>query len=313
MSENFSTYPQLSPQVRAGRLALPHGEKIRMVLDTDAKNEIDDQFAITFALLSEKLSLEAMYATQFSHDPGPNPSEGMESSYQEILTIQDKLGVRGEVPVFKGVGGVLEDLDSPPNCEATDDLIERAMGKSEEMLYVVAIGALTNIASAILLEPKIVEKITLVWLGGNVYDWESVGEYNLMGDFKASQVIFDSCVPLIRFPAYDVASTMFLDKEELDSNIRPYGAIGAYLAETFDQYPKVKRDGKSIIWDSSTVAFMEEAGLADSNLLPTPTLTDDVTWDWEDKGRPPHRVVTSLKRDAIFEGLYEKLRKRFPQ
>ncbi|MGQ9632041.1 MAG: nucleoside hydrolase [bacterium] len=279
-----------------------------MVLDTDAKNEIDDQFAITFALLSERLQVEALYATQFSHDPGPKPSEGMELSYREILTIQDKLGLPERVPVFRGVAGLLGDVENPRHCEAADDLIRRALC-GDEVLYVVAIGALTNVASAILLEPRIIERIVLVWLGGNTYDWGSIREYNLMGDFKASQVIFDSGVPLIRFPCFDVASVMLLDKEELNANIRPYGAIGAYLGEIFDDYPRVKREGRSCIWDLSTVAFMENPGRGDNEVLPMPRLTEDLTWNWEGEDRPLHRVVTSLRRDAIFNSLYEKLRK----
>lgn len=308
---NFNIFPQLSPQARSERIAIPKEKKIRIILDTDAKNEIDDQFAITFALLSEKLQVEALYATQFSHDPAPTPSEGMELSYKEILTIQDKLGVSGEAPVLKGVAGLLEDLDNPPRCEATDDLIQRAraMDTDDEMLYVVAIGAITNIASAILLEPKIIEKIILVWLGGNTYNWKTLPEYNLSGDFKASQAVFDLCIPLIRFPCFDVVSTMLLNKEELNTNIRPYGTIGAYLGKTFDEYPRVKREGRSCIWDLSTVAFMEDSSLGKTTLLPTPRLMDNVTWDMEDKARPLHRVVTSLNRDAIFESLYKKLKK----
>ena len=74
--------------------------------------------------------------------------------------------------------------------------LQRAMS-SDELLYVVAIGALTNIASAILIEPKIIEKIVVVWLGGTALHWPHAVEFNLAGDVLAARLVFDCGVPLI--------------------------------------------------------------------------------------------------------------------
>ena len=75
------------------KLNPPKG-KIRMVLDTDTYNEIDDQFALAYALKSsEKLQLEAVYAAPFHNNRSENAGDGMEKSYNEILNIYKLLNM----------------------------------------------------------------------------------------------------------------------------------------------------------------------------------------------------------------------------
>ena len=59
----------------------------------------------------------------------------------------------------------------------------------DDPLYVVAIGAITNVAAALLLEPDLVRKIVVVWLGGNTHHQPSTMEFNLMQDPDAARVI----------------------------------------------------------------------------------------------------------------------------
>ena len=76
----------------------------------------------------------------------------------------------------------------------------------DDPLYVVAIGAITNVASAMLIEPEIIRRIVVVWLGGNPVHVPDTREFNLMQDPRASQLMFDSGVPLIQIPCLGVAS-----------------------------------------------------------------------------------------------------------
>ena len=91
----------------------------------------------------------------------------MEKSYEEILRLLDRLKISPDNFVFKGSTRFLESIQTPCPSNAVSDLIERALKPSDKPLYVVAIGAITNIASAILIEPKIIDKIVVVWLGGH--------------------------------------------------------------------------------------------------------------------------------------------------
>ena len=72
---------------RIKNLQVPEG-KIDVVLDTDAYNEIDDQFAIAYLLRSqEKLNTKAIYAAPFFNSLAKSPADGMEKSFQEILLL----------------------------------------------------------------------------------------------------------------------------------------------------------------------------------------------------------------------------------
>ena len=96
------TFPQLSEQDRISRLQAPAG-KVRMVLDTDTYNEIDDQFALTYALLSpDKLSVEAIYAAPFHNSRSNGPGDGMEKSYEEILRLLEFLGRSADGFAYRG-------------------------------------------------------------------------------------------------------------------------------------------------------------------------------------------------------------------
>ena len=184
------------------RLERPTGP-VDVVLDTDTYNEVDDQFALSYLLASQdQLRVKALYAAPFFNENSTGPADGMEKSYQEILKL---LGLAGcqelRDVVFRGSASYLPDEGTPVPSPAAEDLARRAMGYSPEApLYVVAIGALTNIASALLLEPAIAQRITLVWLGGNAWDWPDNQEFNAFQDVAADRVVFGSGAAVVQLP-----------------------------------------------------------------------------------------------------------------
>ena len=145
------TFPQLSEQFRLGRLAPPTG-KARIVLDTDTYNEIDDQFALVYSLLSpEKLSVEAIYAAPFYNDRSSGPADGMEKSFEEILRLLDFLGRSAQGFAFRGSTAYLGRERQAQDNDAVRDMIDKALASpDDDPLYVVAIGAITNVASAVI-------------------------------------------------------------------------------------------------------------------------------------------------------------------
>ena len=132
------------------RLTKPKG-KIDVVLDTDTYNELDDQFALSYMMKnSDKLNVKALYAAPFLNDKSVSPKEGMEKSYDEILKLLTLLKREDlKAVTFKGSETYLTDEDTPVLSPAAEDLAKRAMDYTpEKPLYVVAIGAITNVASA---------------------------------------------------------------------------------------------------------------------------------------------------------------------
>lgn len=300
-------FPQLSAEERLALLEPPLGPA-PMVLDTDTYNEIDDQFALVYALLSENLDVEAVYAAPFHNARSSGPADGMEKSYQEILRILDRLGHPHEGLVFRGSRSYLAAPDRPVRSPAADDLIERALARREGPLYVLAVGAITNVASAILLEPEIIRRIVVVWLGGQPYYWPTAREFNLRQDVPAARVVFDCGVPLVHIPCKNVAEHLRTTLPEMEAYVRGQGGIGDYLYEIYESYRANHYACSKVIWDISTVAYLNEPDWVSTGLRPSPILRHDVTWAPEDPSRHLVRQAQDVNRDAVFGDLFRKLR-----
>lgn len=299
-------FPTLSDQQRLALLEPPLS-RIRMVLDTDTYNEIDDQFALVHALLSpERVEVEAIYAAPFHNIRSDGPEDGMEKSYEEILRLLQRLGRDAEGFVFKGSTTWMSAPDVPVASPAVDDLIARARQDREGPLYVVAIGAITNIASAILTAPDILNRIVVVWLGGQPYGWHHTREFNLSQDLHASRVLFDSGVALVRVPCTNVAEHIKTTQAELDRFMHGHSVVGDYLYETFSTYFSDHYARSKEIWDLGPVAWLVDPSWTDSILIHSPILTAEQTWS-HDPHRHLVREVIAVQRDPIFIDLFRKL------
>jgi purine nucleosidase len=301
------------------RLAPPDGP-VRMVLDTDTDNELDDQFALTYALLSpERLQVEAVYAAPYHNARSTGPADGMHRSRAEIdrivARLDDRLAGRTRPEVFDGATGWLTGAEAAAvelaANPAVADLVARALATDPAgpPLYVVAIGAPTNVAVALRAEPAITDRIVVVWLGGNPTWWPSAREFNLMQDPDASALLFDSGVPLVHVPCVNVTEHLKTTRAEIDRYVRPAGPIGAYLADIYaDQIPDLPAVSKEV-WDLGPVAWLVDPGWTESELRPSPVLVqhgDDFGWR-DEPGRHPIREIRRIHRDFVFADLFGKL------
>ncbi len=302
-------FPQISPELRQQRLSPPTGT-VRMVLDTDTYNEIDDQFAVVHALLSpDRLNVEALYAAPFFNSRSTGPADGMQKSYDEIFRLLDRLDWPADDFVYRGSTAYLSDEETPVGSAAAEDLIQRALS-SDEPLYVVAIGAITNVASALLMHPELVQRIVVVWLGGHALNWSHTREFNLKQDPAAARVIFDSGVPLVLIPCMGVTSHLRSTVPEIEKYVQGRGAIGDYLAETFKSYHEDHFAWSKEIWDLAPIGHLLDPSWTPSTLTPSPILTDEITWQF-DATRHSIRSAYFVDRDPILRDLFTKLQARF--
>lgn len=298
--------PRLSEPRRIEMLKPPSG-KISMVLDTDTYNEIDDQFAVVYSLLSpEEVDVEAIYAAPFHNNRSDGPGDGMEKSYEEILRVLDKVGRAGEGLAHRGSTGWLPGAETPVDSDAARDLVARATAEREGPLYVAAIGAITNVASAILLEPAIIERIVLVWLGGNPQYWPTASEFNLKQDMHASRLVFDCGVPLVQIPCMGVTTHLHTTLPEMREHVKGRGAIGDYLYGIYEDYMDDHFARSKVIWDIAAIAYLIDPSWVPTELVHSPILTDQVTWS-RNSSRHFIRVANFVHRDPIFRDLFEKL------
>lgn len=301
----------LTETQRLDMLACPR-KNIDIVIDTDAFNEIDDQYAIAYAAYaSEKLAVRAIYAAPFQNAHAACPRDGMEQSYQEIIKLL-KLSAK-TAPVFRGSDAFLPDEHTPVSSDAAADLARRAMDYSPDRpLYVAAIAAITNIASALLINPAIADRIVVVWLGGNALNWPDNMEFNCKQDIAAVRVVFDSGAPLVILPCMGVVSAFTTTGPELEYWLKGKSALCDYLvahtAETAEQYAR-GRVWSRPIWDVSTIGWLmndERRPLMLDKMIPTPIPEYDHHYALDDR-RPPCKYVYHIYRDALFEDMLKHI------
>ena len=282
---------------------------ITAVLDTDTYNEIDDQFALSYALLARGvIDLRAVVAAPFSNMRAATPGEGMQKSYDEIRRILSLFGRKPENFAWRGATSYLPDRNTPVDSEGARRIVElaheaRAAGKK---LHILAIAAITNVASALLLDPGIARDIVIVWLGGHETSYENNNEFNLRQDVAAAQVVFDSAAPLVWIPCRNVASALEMTLAELRPAIAPAGKLGEFLYGRTEELIKLRNIPAKIIWDISTVAYFSVPGACKTQLIPSPVLNNDKSWSAA-PGRKEITVVRSLDRAAVFADLFAKL------
>ena len=297
----------MNDDLRQSRLASPKG-RLRVLLDTDAYNEVDDQFAVVHALLApDRISLEAICAAPFHNNRSEGPSDGMEKSYEEIIRLLDRLEVKQHGRVYKGSDRYLPSSNELVESEAAQQIVDLSKA-GEAPLYVTPIGAITNVASAILMDPSIIERIVVVWLGGQPTHWPSAREFNLKQDVPAAQVVFNSGVPFVHIPCAGVASHLLTTIPEMEIYVKPHGDVGRFLFYTYETYSKNQFARSKEIWDIAATGWLIDPSWVPSSIVPSPILTDQVTWS-ANPDRHSIRIAYSVRRDSIFGDLFTRLEK----
>ena len=289
----------------------------KVILDTDTCNEMDDQYAIAHAIGSDRLRVLSINAAPYFYRQGGGYAEGMERSYNEILRVLRMCCKEGEYPVFRGSPETIHETGGAVDSPAARNIIKTAM-ESDEIIYVLALGAITNVTSAILLEPRIKDKICVIWLGGNCLEKEGeIDEYNLVQDYKAGQLLLNCGVKLIMLPAMGPDKTLgtqvlSVTREELEERITGDSDAAVFfrytLPEEFDKPTREYHGGAwiRIIWDIAAPAALAVPDAFEYKIIPTPVFADNGAYAF-DSTRHPMIFMIKLDRDAVFEDMYRAI------
>jgi len=295
---------------RLQNLSVPQGP-VDVVLDTDAYNEIDDQYAIAYLLKSgDKLNTKAIYAAPFYNRKVVSPGDGMEKSCAEIMNILNFMGEKRTV--LRGSLSFLKDETTPVLSDAAQDLANRANDYSpEKPLYVVAIGAITNVASAILLNPKVKENTVVVWLGGHAHHYHDTYEFNMKQDVAAARVVMGSGVPFVQLPCRGVVSEFTLSEPDLNCWFRGKNQLADYLSEITIREMRERKAmpmWSKVIWDVTAVAWLlnDEDRFMLSRVIAATIPSYDNLYTQNPNGNLM-RYVYSIKKDALLDDLIRKL------
>lgn len=286
---------------------IPEGKRVRLIVDSDAKNEADDQYAIVQALLSPKFDNRGIIAAHFGEEKSEH---SMLDSYEEIRKVLALMDFPEEL-AYKGAVKAIPDERTPECSEGAKLIIEEAMKESEDPLYVIFLGPLTDMACAYLMEPRIAGRLTCIWIGGEQYP-EGGYEYNLSNDIRAARVVMNSDIPLWQIPR-NVYSQVIVSLAELEYKVRPCGEIGKYLYEQLEENGhtiyarRTTRTGEYwCLGDSPAVGVLLFAHMYSYDYVQAPLITDNMTYAVNRHNRPI-RVYREVDGRFILEDFFAKL------
>ena len=286
--------------------AIPDSKKIRVIINTDAKNEVDDQFAIVHALLTPSFDLKGLIAAHFGEKKSPR---SMEDSREEIDLLLGMMRLPHAVRVENGAPCAMPDEHIPVSSAGAELIIEEAMKDDPRPLYIAFLGAITDMASALLMEPAIAQKdITVIWIGGR--DWPQGGwEYNLGNDIHAANVVMRSSLKVWQVPR-NVYRMMPVSFAELRERVYPQGRLGAYLAQNvwdFNNGGDKRPTEYRILGDSPAIGLMLYDDCGQWEMISAPEFNTDMTYRHTGANRPI-RVYKNIDSRFILEDFYAKLR-----
>ena len=280
-------------------------KKTRVIIDTDAKNEADDQYAIVHALLTPSFELHGIIPAHFGTRWN---KESLKESREEVNKLLQLMGREDKVRVEDGAPNGIPDEYTPVSSPGSQLIIREALKDDPRPLYIACYGPLTNMASALLLEPQIEKRnLRVVWAGGG--PWPQGGrEYNLSNDIHAANIVFRSQLELWQIPS-SVYRLMPVGYAELMGKVYPHDRLGQYLVKQTVEYNS--RNMKGVI---------EYRPLADSTIVGVIIYPECGRWEWRpacESDREMHylhtgrnrpiRVYDSVDARFILEDFFAKL------
>ena len=280
---------------------------LRVILDCDTANEIDDQFAIAYALGSPSLDVRGVISVQNTLIHGAGSVERYEEEAERVVAL---CGKAATVPCLRGATHPMETRTLPVASEGLDFLIAEA---KQGPLTIIATGPITDVASLLLVAPEVRENLRVVWLGGfpdvATYTRWRLGELNGRADIAAWRVLFTQPVDLLHLPGWPGVAKLVVEYgpyiAELRALSRPIATYLADLSAVWQEQRAALGYGKQmrkILWDVANVAAVINPTAVTAKPTATPTLDVAGAHDFDHPGRIVD-VVTDLDAAWILADL----------
>lgn len=282
----------------------------RIIINTDAKNEADDQFAIVHALLSPTLDVRGIVPAHFGTR---RTTESLRESHDEVDLLLRLMGREDQYVVADGARHKLPD-DQTPVPSAGSALIIEESRKNEGTLYVAFLGPLTDMASAILEDPDIQDRdVVVVWIGGPPHGGIIAGyspEFNLSNDIASANVVMNSRIPVWQIPM-SVYTMVSVGHEELRQRVSPFGPLGEYLTQQVIDFnatvPDLMMDFRSLGDNPAIGAIINPRG-GTWREYPAPVFEHDGSMRNTEPGRRTICVCESMDVRWLLEDMFTKIR-----
>lgn len=290
-------------------------DKMDVILDTDLYNEVDDYYAIAMLFgHKERFNIKGVTIAPFFNKRVESVADSIQKSSKALDELLGLMGEDSFARVFHGGDSFLPDEKTPVPSEAADFMIECSKAYSENnRLYIIAIGAITTVASAILKDATIVNRIAVVWLGGNAEYVPENREFNLIQDVAAARVVIGSDVPFMQVPCMGVVSAFTTGYYELEHFIKDKNALcdllferTAVVAMEECEVPTWSR----VLWDVVAVAtLLNDGGYFMDLTVKNRRLPAYETGRYEEELDKKMLCVEKVHRDELLYNLFLTLEK----
>lgn len=318
----------LSPPLASSRTqeAQPAAaNRIRVLLDTDANNELDDQHAIAYMLFNGRVfDVEGITVNR------TRAGGDITQHYAEAERIIRLANLHGRVPLHRGASGSFQEIEGHLNRPAYDGdaavrfIVERAHAGDRRPLVLLPVGKLTNIALALKRDPSIARKVRVVWLGSN---YPERGEYNQESDpASLSYILEQTDVPFeivtVRYGKPDGTDAVRATRDDIRARmpgkgprVSPpvtgrdggtYQTFGDYSVALFERIDLNGNPPSRSLFDMAAVAIVKNPAWATARRIPAPKLEPT---GWIDRPGHARTVIVWEKFDkaAIMRDFYASM------
>lgn len=313
-----------SPDPQPTAAAPPPDARMRVIIDTDANNELDDQHALAYLLMSgDTFAVEGITvnATRAGGD--------VQAHLDEARRVLALCTLEGIIPLHLGANASFNEIRpfvgnaAFDGSAAVDFIIERAHAAATTPLVLLPIGKLTNIALALEKDPSIASKVRVVWLGSN---YPAPGEYNQENDPASLRYVLSVNVPFemvtVRYGEPSGTDAIRVTQAEVIARMPGLGptatvpvmgrhgeafqTFGDYAVNLFEHIDYNGDPPSRALYDMAAVAVLKQPHWARARQQPAPALVGDA---WEERPDNPRRITVweDFDRDAIMADFYRVL------
>ncbi len=296
-----------------------------VILSTDCGVEMDDQWALVHLALSPEIDLLGVVGAQapvlvsIDADGNMGPQVPAPDSIAEFTAEAARATIRAmpvaPVPVFAGSHVPLSDPMTAQPSAGADYIIETAGSfSSKNRLRVLTIGPATDVASAILLDPSIVDRISVIAMAFNTWP-AGTDLFNVKNDIIAWQVLMASRTSVTIGDWAVCKMHLKRNREEASAMFSDLGRPGAYLVNLLSSWLDHQSDKAQIlvddeaswsVWDEVTVAHV--LGLTETRTYPRPVLRDDMSFSETDGSNGTIDWIVAVDDRRLWDDFRQKLR-----
>lgn len=300
-------------------------DKIPVILDTDANNELDDQHAMAYMFFNDSI-FDIIGLTVNTTTDGGN----IEQQYAEAERVMKMCAVKGKYPLIKGADGNFEDIR--PNLEkeeydgkdAVEFIISEAKKTREQKLVLLPVGKLTNVALALVKAPEIAKNIKIIWLGTN---YPQEGEYNMLADVPSMNYVLGQDVEFelvtVRYTNNTGSNGVGVSAQWVYDNMPGTGPavtpvegrhggefthFGDYAVDLFKNIKLYGDPPSRALFDVVAVAILKNSTWGKPKKIPCPAF---IGGEWKEQPDNPRKILIweYFDRDSIVDDFLESMKR----